>query len=67
VLSEGKDSASESWDGVDCALYFKGYTLEASARVDLVQVKYSSADPSKAWTLSRLTANDLRRSAKVIQ
>src|ERR1017187_1333404 len=61
VQSEDKNLASESWDGVDCALYFNGRSLETSTRIDLVQVKYSSADPSKAWTLSRLTASSAKK------
>ena len=48
------------WDGVDCALYFNGDTIPSADRIDLLQFKYSSADPDKAWTLSRLAATSAK-------
>jgi hypothetical protein len=51
---------SEMWDGVDCALYFNGDTVLSASRIDVIQFKYSSADPAKAWTLSRLTTTSAK-------
>ena len=53
----GRDEAgkpSGTWDGVDCTLYFGGTTLADASRVEIVQVKYSTAKPQKKWTASRL-------------
>ena len=61
VRATPSDDSSEGWEGVDCALYFKGDTLESAGRVDLVQVKYSSAHPDKAWTLARLVSNKAQK------
>jgi hypothetical protein len=36
VRARESGNSSESWEGVDCALYFKGDTLESAGRVDLV-------------------------------
>lgn len=46
--------SADLWDGVDCALYFNGESVSSATRIDLIQFKYSSADPDKPWTLSRL-------------
>ena len=48
------------WDGVDCALYFGGRTLETAQRVEFVQLKYSS-DPTLPWSIARLTASSSKR------
>lgn len=45
------------WDAVDCGLYFGGTTIEKSAEVKFEQLKYSSATPNKAWTVSELTSS----------
>lgn len=42
------------WDAVDCGLYFGGTTIEKSAEIIFEQLKYSSATPNKAWTVSEL-------------
>ena len=52
--------AVDMWDGVDCALYFKGDTVSSASRIDLVQFKYSSADPDKSWTIPRLTTTSAK-------
>ena len=55
VLAEdeaGSDRAA--WDGVDCAIYH-GDTDGTFKRIELVQLKYSGSEPSKPWSLSRLT------------
>lgn len=50
------ESASDTWDGVDCAYYFGGHTIATASEVRIDQVKYSSANPGKLWTVARLTA-----------
>jgi hypothetical protein len=51
------DENPPTWDGVDCALYFGGATLETAQQVDLVQLKYSASHPNALWTVARLTAS----------
>ncbi|WBU30517.1 hypothetical protein OOZ54_03190 [Rhodopseudomonas palustris] len=52
---------SPTWDGVDVALYFGGARLEQAERVEFVQLKYSSANPEKHWTVSRLTESSAKK------
>lgn len=55
VLAEdeaGSDRAA--WDGVDCAIYH-GDADGTINRIELVQLKYSGSEPSKPWSLARLT------------
>lgn len=42
------------WEGVDCTFYFGGDTLATATRIEIEQLKYSTADPGKAWTVARL-------------
>ncbi|WP_158819896.1 ATP-binding protein [Granulicella sp. S156] len=54
------DSAAgdeDAWSGVDCALYYGGNTFESAERIELVQLKYSSATPNKNWTIAGLTGS----------
>src|SRR5574341_1101248 len=44
-----------TWDSVDCALYYGGTSLATADRIEFAQLKYSAANPDKAWTVSRLT------------
>ncbi len=48
-------TSADTWDGVDCAFYFGGYDVDTAERITIDQVKYSSANPEKAWTFARLT------------
>lgn len=60
---EGVRSTSSSdneWEGVDCALFFGGEDLKSAARIELQQLKYSSAHPTTNWTVSRISSNDSR-------
>lgn len=55
-----EDEAGQSqrnWDGVDCGLYYGATTVKDSKRIDIEQLKYSSADPDKPWTIARLTSS----------
>ena len=45
---------ADTWDGVDCALYFGSEDSEEPQRVELVQLKYSAANPRVPWTVARL-------------
>lgn len=45
------------YDGVDCGLFYGEPTIERATRVELLQLKYSTAKPDKAWTAARLTAS----------
>jgi hypothetical protein len=55
--SKADDDQSSTWDGVDCALYSGGQTIETADKIELVQLKYSSANPTGTWTTARLTEN----------
>lgn len=46
----------DTWNGVDCTLYFGGRCPAEAERIEIVQVKYSSAQPNKRWTVARLAA-----------
>lgn len=50
-----------TWDGVDCALYYGGTSLETADRVVFAQLKYSSANPEKDWSVARLTDNSAKK------
>ncbi|WP_270934315.1 hypothetical protein [Falsiroseomonas oryzae] len=47
--------AADTWDGVDCTLYFGGDGAASAERVRLEQLKYSGSAPDTAWTVARLT------------
>jgi hypothetical protein len=51
------NSNVDAWSGVDCGLYFGGDTFASASRIELVQLKYSSANPAKNWTVAGLTAS----------
>ena len=50
----------DTWDGVDCTLYFGGRNATEADRVQIAQMKYSAANPNKKWTVSRLVAGPRR-------
>lgn len=52
----------DTWDGVDCGLYFGGRTAKEAQRVEHVQLKYSAANPSRRWTTGRMTQGGRTRS-----
>ena len=49
------------WDGVDCTLYFGGDRASTAREIIIQQFKYSAADPTRYWTVSRLTAASNRK------
>lgn len=54
--TDAAGAAESAWDGVDCGYYYGGTSLATAASVRFDQVKYSSADPGRAWTVARLTS-----------
>lgn len=55
----------ETWDGVDCALYYGEPSATAARRIRLEQLKYSAAAPTGKWTVARL-AEGPRRDRSVL-
>jgi hypothetical protein len=54
------------WDGVDCAIY-SGGTPDTIDGVEIAQLKYSGANPTTPWTISRLVyASNTNKSNSVI-
>ncbi len=51
MLEEGK---ADTWDGVDCALYFDGPDAVSASRIRVEQLKYSGSSPKAPWTVARL-------------
>ena len=56
-----RNADDPTWDGVDCALYYGGATLENVDRIEFVQLKYSAANPETIWSVARLTANKAKK------
>ncbi len=50
-----------TWDGVDCALYYGGDQIDSVKRIVISQLKYSAANPSQKWTVSRLTKSSNKK------
>jgi hypothetical protein len=50
-----------NWDGVDCGLYYGAAAIENCQRIEIEQLKYSSADPERPWTIARLTQNTAKK------
>jgi hypothetical protein len=48
---------TDTWDGVDCTFYFDGNDVSSAKQILIDQLKYSSANPEKTWTVSRLTSS----------
>src|SRR5437762_12750669 len=55
-----KGSPSEAFDGVDCAMFFNGSSVAAAERIEIIQFKYSAADPDSPWTAARLTSSSAK-------
>lgn len=59
------ESRQDTWDGVDCTLYFGGRSAQEASGVILQQLKYSAAAPETPWTVARLVGGT-RRDRSVI-
>jgi hypothetical protein len=58
---------SDTWDGVDCALYYGGDHAASATRIVVAQLKYSAANPDQPWTVARLTqSSNQKRDNSVI-
>ena len=58
-LGRDEDGTShDTWDGVDCTLYYGGDRIDTADCIVIAQLKYSSANPNQAWTVSRLTQSN---------
>lgn len=61
VAVEGLKAEDESgtpkdtWDGVDCTLYFGSDHAASAERIVIAQLKYSGANPNQSWTVARVT------------
>ena len=53
--------------GVDLSEYYGGEDFQSATRVVATQLKYSTRQPSRRWTASRLCASDTNKSASVIK
>lgn len=65
AASDEAGAPEDTWDGVDCTLYFGGATGVAARHVSLEQLKYSGANPETVWTVARLVGG-ARRAQSVI-
>jgi hypothetical protein len=52
--------SADTWDGVDCTLYFGGRDAATASRVILEQLKYSASSPKSTWTVARLVGGARR-------
>ncbi len=61
-LSERDEQGTpkDAWNGVDCALYFGGRSMAEASCIQIVQLKYSSANPRSEWTVSELVKRTSR-------
>ena len=67
VAVEGLKAEDESgtppdtWDGVDCTLYYGGDHAASATRIVVAQLKYSAANPDQPWTVARLTKSSNKK------
>ena len=45
----------DTWDGVDCTLYYGGDHAATATRIVIAQLKYSAANRNQRWSVARLT------------
>ncbi|GAA5531408.1 ATP-binding protein [Herpetosiphon gulosus] len=48
-------TSKDQWDGVDCAFYYGGDSIESADRIVVDQLKYSTSNAQQPWTVNRLT------------
>jgi len=54
-------TSPDTWDGVDCTLYFGDDQAASYERIVIAQLKYSAADSDQTWTVSRLSYSTNKR------
>jgi len=70
IAVEGLSSEDETgapldtWDGVDCTLYFGGDQVASAKRVVIDQLKYSRSSPERTLTELRGEFEDSSRTAR---
>ena len=65
ALQDEAGALPDTWDAVDCTLYFGGCDARTADRVELVQLKYSAADPNRRWTAARLVQGGSRQTTVI--
>ncbi len=55
-----KGSPAEAFDAVDCAMFYNGSSVAAAERIEIIQFKYSAANPDGPWTVARLTSSSAK-------
>ena len=63
--SDEAGKSPDTWDGVDCTLYFGGRNANEADKIKIEQLKYSAANPNQSWTVARLIGGT-RRDRSVI-
>lgn len=56
-IEAGLDAATaapDAWEGVDVGLFYGGDSLSTAQRIEIQQLKYSTASPNRSWTVARL-------------
>ncbi|MFN7923415.1 MAG: hypothetical protein U0Q16_25155 [Bryobacteraceae bacterium] len=62
VISEKAEPfPPDALQGIDCTLYFGGASIESASRVEVVQLKYSVAEPGSPWTVTRVTQSSAKK------
>jgi hypothetical protein len=52
---------TDTWDGVDCTLYYGGDHAASAERIVVAQLKYSAANPDQPWTVARLAKSSNKK------
>jgi hypothetical protein len=55
IAEDESGTPQDTWDGVDCTLYYGGDHSTKAKRIVITQLKYSAANPDQPWTVARLT------------
>lgn len=55
VAEDESGAPQDTWDGVDCTLYYGGDHPANAERIVIDQLKYSAANRDQPWTIARLT------------
>lgn len=54
-------SPTDTWDGVDCTLYFGGDRAASATQIVIAQLKYSASHPNQPWSIARLVKADNKK------
>src|SRR5215831_16909114 len=66
AAEDEKGSKLDTWDGVDCTLYYGSEVGEPPTSIVVDQVKYSGANPERSWTVARLCASDNKKKSNSV-